>query len=482
MQPSASARPWHLLAPAAGGAHPAAWLLSPGGRRGRERRGGRGGGHVPAGAVGVRWGCGGVWRGVGVEGCGGVWRGVGVEGCGCVWMGVEGCGGVWRGVEGCGGVWRGGATGCGAGEAGCGPCLGWGKVLAVSVGVWRRTRVALLGCCWAAAGLHLRVVPGCSGVWPAVGRRVPHKRALPALTTPATLRSALPAALACHGSYATCQPASEHQPSDTLDPPGALIRSETRATAQTSGTSTYATSSTANSSQVWLRQAPLRLSSSTAEMRARARPIRAPEAAPAGALPLLCRMLHRRCLALLGPPPHPTLPRPIPLPHPHPHPHPRPATGQEFEARLSKSLLPLITRASVEAEAALFCVSNSCVVKVVEHRRHCEDEELEEVLRRVAAAEAAVRGRAGGSRPLWTCGACAAVLRLGAWGGGCTTRRHGRCRSQACAPRRPRPPPATLPSLLTSPPSLPAPLPIPIAATPTTTTPTAGRHPRLERR
>ncbi|KAG2499479.1 hypothetical protein HYH03_002426 [Edaphochlamys debaryana] len=63
-------------------------------------------------------------------------------------------------------------------------------------------------------------------------------------------------------------------------------------------------------------------------------------------------------------------------------------TGQEYEARLSKTLLPRITRGAVEACACKCRPGDSCVVKVVGHSRDCTEAELKQVLERVAAAEA----------------------------------------------------------------------------------------------
>mmetsp|Transcript_12208 Transcript_12208/g.26250 ORF Transcript_12208/g.26250 Transcript_12208/m.26250 type:complete len:1102 (+) Transcript_12208:74-3379(+) len=63
-------------------------------------------------------------------------------------------------------------------------------------------------------------------------------------------------------------------------------------------------------------------------------------------------------------------------------------TGQEYEARLSKTLLSLITKEGVDARAAAYHPSCSCVVKVVEHKRHCTDEEVRAVVDKVVALEA----------------------------------------------------------------------------------------------
>ncbi|KAG2437776.1 hypothetical protein HYH02_011151 [Chlamydomonas schloesseri] len=64
-------------------------------------------------------------------------------------------------------------------------------------------------------------------------------------------------------------------------------------------------------------------------------------------------------------------------------------TGQEYEARLSKTLMPQITREAVEACARRYRPSDSCVVKVVDHSRSCSEGQLTQVVERVAAAEAA---------------------------------------------------------------------------------------------
>ncbi|KAJ9517538.1 hypothetical protein QJQ45_024978 [Haematococcus lacustris] len=63
-------------------------------------------------------------------------------------------------------------------------------------------------------------------------------------------------------------------------------------------------------------------------------------------------------------------------------------TGQAFEARLSKTLLSRVTRAAVEALAAHFLPSLSCVVKVTEHRKHITEADLAAVVARVTQAEA----------------------------------------------------------------------------------------------
>jgi hypothetical protein len=42
--------------------------------------------------------------------------------------------------------------------------------------------------------------------------------------------------------------------------------------------------------------------------------------------------------------------------------------GQQYEARLDKTLLPMITLEDVNARAALFTHTNSAVFKSVEHR------------------------------------------------------------------------------------------------------------------
>ncbi|KAL6755922.1 Metalloenzyme, LuxS/M16 peptidase-like protein [Haematococcus lacustris] len=63
-------------------------------------------------------------------------------------------------------------------------------------------------------------------------------------------------------------------------------------------------------------------------------------------------------------------------------------TGQAFEARLSKTLLSRVTRAAVEALAAQFLPSLSCVVKVTEHRKHITEGDLAAVVARVTQAEA----------------------------------------------------------------------------------------------
>eukprot|EP00798_Chlamydomonas_sp_ICE-L_P000547 gene547-1962_t len=64
------------------------------------------------------------------------------------------------------------------------------------------------------------------------------------------------------------------------------------------------------------------------------------------------------------------------------------ANSQEFEARLSKTLLPHITKEDVEKLAQGYHPHLSCVVKVVEHRQHCTDEDVRAVVERVAQAEA----------------------------------------------------------------------------------------------
>lgn len=56
------------------------------------------------------------------------------------------------------------------------------------------------------------------------------------------------------------------------------------------------------------------------------------------------------------------------LPTPHPT-HTTP--GQRYEARLDKTLLPLITLQDVNQRAALLTHTNSAVFKSVEHRCVC---------------------------------------------------------------------------------------------------------------
>ncbi|MEW5319769.1 MAG: hypothetical protein WDW38_010898 [Sanguina aurantia] len=63
-------------------------------------------------------------------------------------------------------------------------------------------------------------------------------------------------------------------------------------------------------------------------------------------------------------------------------------TGMEYEARLSKTLLPSITRESVETRASQFAPDASCVVKVVLHKASVTEEQLAQVVARVAALEA----------------------------------------------------------------------------------------------
>jgi hypothetical protein len=44
-------------------------------------------------------------------------------------------------------------------------------------------------------------------------------------------------------------------------------------------------------------------------------------------------------------------------------------TGREYEARLSKTLLPRITERDVTGRGQLYQTTNSCVIKVVSHNR-----------------------------------------------------------------------------------------------------------------
>lgn len=71
------------------------------------------------------------------------------------------------------------------------------------------------------------------------------------------------------------------------------------------------------------------------------------------------------------------------------------SAGQEYEARLCKTLLPRISKSDVEGCADLFHPSNNCVIKVVEHRRRCSEAQLEAVVARVVETEKEV-GRCGG--------------------------------------------------------------------------------------
>ncbi|GIL74679.1 hypothetical protein Vretimale_2315 [Volvox reticuliferus] len=64
-------------------------------------------------------------------------------------------------------------------------------------------------------------------------------------------------------------------------------------------------------------------------------------------------------------------------------------TGQEYEARLTKSLMPQISREAVERCAQRYRPRDSCVVKVMDHYRSCTEDQLRKVLERVAVAEAA---------------------------------------------------------------------------------------------
>ncbi|GIL48315.1 hypothetical protein Vafri_4598 [Volvox africanus] len=64
-------------------------------------------------------------------------------------------------------------------------------------------------------------------------------------------------------------------------------------------------------------------------------------------------------------------------------------TGQEYEARLTKSLMPQISREAVERCAQRYRPRDSCVVKVMDHYRSCTEDQLKKVFERVAAAEAA---------------------------------------------------------------------------------------------
>jgi hypothetical protein len=63
------------------------------------------------------------------------------------------------------------------------------------------------------------------------------------------------------------------------------------------------------------------------------------------------------------------------------------SAGQEYEARLCKTLLPRISKSDVEGCAALFHPSNNCVIKVVEHRRRCSEAQLEALVARVVEQE-----------------------------------------------------------------------------------------------
>ncbi|EFJ46689.1 hypothetical protein VOLCADRAFT_105434 [Volvox carteri f. nagariensis] len=65
---------------------------------------------------------------------------------------------------------------------------------------------------------------------------------------------------------------------------------------------------------------------------------------------------------------------------------------QEYESRLGKTLIPLVTREAVEQCAKKYRPCDSCVVKasvrVVDHSRSCTEDQLRKVLERVAADEA----------------------------------------------------------------------------------------------
>lgn len=63
--------------------------------------------------------------------------------------------------------------------------------------------------------------------------------------------------------------------------------------------------------------------------------------------------------------------------------------GQEYEARLSKALLPRVTMAHLADLVNLCRTDRSCVIKTVAHRSHETEAQLAEVVACVAAAEAA---------------------------------------------------------------------------------------------
>ncbi|GAX81449.1 hypothetical protein CEUSTIGMA_g8878.t1 [Chlamydomonas eustigma] len=62
-------------------------------------------------------------------------------------------------------------------------------------------------------------------------------------------------------------------------------------------------------------------------------------------------------------------------------------SGQEYEARLTKTLLPMLNKEMVAELASAYHPSKSCVIKVVEHKVDCTELEISSVVNKVVALE-----------------------------------------------------------------------------------------------